>query len=44
VAELRRLRGEAVANYDSVATMRGGESFVRTAMDSFGKIDILVNN
>jgi len=26
VAEIRRLRGEAVANYDSVTTMQGGES------------------
>lgn len=35
---------EAVANYDSVATMQGGESIVKTATDSFGRIDILVNN
>lgn len=44
VAEIRRLGGEAVANYDSVATMQGGESIVKTATDSFGRIDILVSN
>jgi len=36
--------GEAVANYDSVATSEGGESIIKTAIDTFGKLDILVNN
>jgi NAD(P)-dependent dehydrogenase (short-subunit alcohol dehydrogenase family) len=31
-----------VANYDSVATMEGGERIIRTAIDNFGRIDILV--
>ncbi len=44
VAEITQFGGEAVANYDSVATMEGGESLVRTAIDCFGRIDILVNN
>jgi len=44
VAEIKKLGGEAVANYDSVATMQGGENIVRTAIDNFGKVDILVNN
>ena len=44
VAEIRKLGGEAVANYDSVATIEGGENIVKTAMDNFGKVDILVNN
>jgi len=44
VAEIKKLGGEAVANYDSVATMKGGENIVKTAIDNFGKIDILVNN
>jgi NAD(P)-dependent dehydrogenase (short-subunit alcohol dehydrogenase family) len=44
VAEIKRLGGEAVANYDSVATMQGGKNIVKTALDSFGKVDILVNN
>ncbi len=36
--------GKAVANYDDVATTSGGESIIRTAVDSFGSVDILVNN
>lgn len=44
VAEIRNIGGEAVANYDSVATIQGGENIVRTAIESFGKLDILVNN
>jgi len=44
IAEIKRMGGEAVANYDSVATMQGGENIVKTAIDNFGKLDILVNN
>jgi NAD(P)-dependent dehydrogenase (short-subunit alcohol dehydrogenase family) len=44
VAEIRKAGGEAVANYDSVASMAGGQRIVQTAMDSFGRIDIVVNN
>jgi len=44
VAEIKKLGGEAVANYNSVATMQGGENIVKTAIDNFGKVDILVNN
>jgi len=44
VAEIKKLGGEAVANYDSVTTMQGAENIVKTATDSFGKVDILVNN
>tara|TARA_E500000081_G_scaffold67451_1_gene69487 strand:+ start:544 stop:1449 length:906 start_codon:yes stop_codon:yes gene_type:complete len=36
--------GEAVANYDSVATKEGGESIVQTAIDNFGTVDAVVNN
>jgi NAD(P)-dependent dehydrogenase (short-subunit alcohol dehydrogenase family) len=35
--------GTAVANYDSVASMEGGLSIVKTATDAFGRLDILVN-
>lgn len=35
--------GKAVANYDSVASMEGGENIIKTCVDAFGKIDILVN-
>jgi len=44
VAEIKKLGGEAVANYDSVATTKGGENIVKAAVDAFGKLDILVNN
>ena len=35
--------GEATPNYDSVATPEGGQNIVQTAVDTFGKIDILVH-
>jgi NAD(P)-dependent dehydrogenase (short-subunit alcohol dehydrogenase family) len=44
VGEIQSLGGEAVANYDSVATVEGGERIVRAALDAFGKLDICVNN
>jgi NAD(P)-dependent dehydrogenase (short-subunit alcohol dehydrogenase family) len=36
--------GKAVANYDSVATPEGGEAIIQTAIDNFGKVDIVINN
>lgn len=36
--------GEATANHDSVATMAGGENIIKTAIDAYGKLDILINN
>ena len=42
VAEIKAGGGEAVANYQSVATMEGGENIVQTALDNFGKLDIVV--
>ncbi len=44
VAEIVAQGGEAVACYDSVATMAGGENIIKTAMDAYGKVDILINN
>jgi len=44
VEEIRGLGGQAVPNYDNVATLVGGENIVRTAIDAFGKLDILINN
>jgi NAD(P)-dependent dehydrogenase (short-subunit alcohol dehydrogenase family)/uncharacterized OB-fold protein/putative sterol carrier protein len=44
VAEIKQLGGEAVANYDNVATVQGGENIVKAALDAFGRVDILVNN
>ncbi|WP_457553663.1 SDR family NAD(P)-dependent oxidoreductase [Desulfobacula sp.] len=42
--EIKSNGGKAVANFDSVATMKGGQNIVDTAMDHFGKVDILINN
>ena len=44
VEEIRAAGGEAVANYDNVATPEGGEKIVRMAVEFFGKVDILINN
>lgn len=44
VAEIRRMGGEATPNYDSVVTMEGGERIIKAAIDSFGRLDILINN
>jgi NAD(P)-dependent dehydrogenase (short-subunit alcohol dehydrogenase family) len=44
VREIEAAGGEAVANADSVATPEGGEAIVQTAIDAFGRIDIVINN
>ena len=44
VEEITAAGGQAVANYDSVATMEGGQNIVQTALDQFGTVDILINN
>ena len=43
VEEIRTMGGEAVANYDSVGSMEGGERIIKTAVENFGRLDILVN-
>ena len=42
VEEISELGGRAVASYHSVATMEGGENIVKTAMEQFGRLDIVV--
>ena len=44
VDEIKAMGGEAVANYDNVATVEGGEAILKTALDAFGRVDGLVNN
>ena len=44
VDEIKAAGGEAVANYDNVATIEGGKNIVKSAVDAFGKVDILINN
>ncbi|MBV8159384.1 MAG: SDR family NAD(P)-dependent oxidoreductase, partial [Acidimicrobiia bacterium] len=36
--------GEAIANTDDISTWTGGESVVQHAIDTFGRLDVLVNN
>ena len=42
VNQIKANGGEAVANYDSVSEMEGGENIIKTALDNFGKLDIVV--
>ncbi|MRR35865.1 SDR family NAD(P)-dependent oxidoreductase, partial [bacterium] len=44
VDEIKALGGSAVPNYDNVASAAGGENIVKTAVDAFGRVDILINN
>lgn len=42
--EIRAAGGEAVVSTDSVATPDGGKAIIDAALDSFGRLDILVHN
>jgi NAD(P)-dependent dehydrogenase (short-subunit alcohol dehydrogenase family) len=44
VDEIKAAGGKAVANTDDVADWDGAASLVRTALDAFGGLDVLVNN
>ncbi|MFD9669229.1 SDR family NAD(P)-dependent oxidoreductase [Rhodococcus sp. NPDC059968] len=44
VDEITAFGGTAVANRDSVATEESGRAIVQTALDEFGRLDVLVNN
>jgi NAD(P)-dependent dehydrogenase (short-subunit alcohol dehydrogenase family) len=44
VEEIVAAGGEAVANYDGVHTWAGGQAIVRSALDAFGRVDVVVNN
>jgi NAD(P)-dependent dehydrogenase (short-subunit alcohol dehydrogenase family) len=44
VAELTGAGGSAVANHDTIATPEGGEAIVATALEHFGRVDVVVNN
>ncbi|MBM3730299.1 MAG: SDR family oxidoreductase [Actinobacteria bacterium] len=44
VDEIKAAGGEAVSDHNSVATPEGGAAIVKTAIDSFGRVDIVVNN
>ena len=42
--EIRASGGEAVANGDDVASMEGAARIIATAVERFGRLDVLVNN
>ncbi|WP_227980400.1 SDR family oxidoreductase [Nocardia spumae] len=44
VEEIKALGGEAIANGDDVSSEEGAQRLIRTAIDTFGALDVLVNN
>lgn len=44
VDEITKAGGRAVANMDSVATPEGGQAIIDTAVEAFGRVDIVINN
>ena len=44
VDEIKAAGGQAVANYGSVTDPEAGEAMVKSAVDNFGRLDILINN
>lgn len=44
VKEIEAAGGEAVANFDSVATPEGAAGIIKSAIDTWGRVDIVVNN
>ena len=44
VDEIRAMGGEAIANTDSVTDYAGAGRIVQTAIDTFGGLDVVVNN
>lgn len=43
VQDIKTAGGEAIANYDSVATFEGGKNMIQTALNTYGKLDIVVH-
>ncbi len=44
VSEIKGMGGDAVSNYENVVSFEGAERMVKCALDSFGRLDILINN
>jgi NAD(P)-dependent dehydrogenase (short-subunit alcohol dehydrogenase family) len=44
VAEITARGGNAVANYENIATQDGADALVATALESFGRLDGIVHN
>ncbi|MHC5021784.1 MAG: SDR family NAD(P)-dependent oxidoreductase, partial [Planctomycetota bacterium] len=44
VEEIKAAGGEAVANYDDVASVDGGQRILQSGIDAFEKVDGVINN
>ncbi|MFQ5416871.1 MAG: SDR family NAD(P)-dependent oxidoreductase [Myxococcota bacterium] len=44
VDEIKSAGGEAVANYDDVSSVEGGQKILQSGLDSFDKVDGVINN
>jgi NAD(P)-dependent dehydrogenase (short-subunit alcohol dehydrogenase family) len=44
VGEIKAEGGEAVANYDDVASVEGGQRILQSGIDAFDKVDGVINN
>jgi len=44
VDEIKATGGDAAASFDSVSTPEGGARIVETAVETFGKVDVVINN
>jgi NAD(P)-dependent dehydrogenase (short-subunit alcohol dehydrogenase family) len=44
VQAIRQAGGQAIANYDSVEDPAAGERIVQQALDTWGRLDVLINN
>jgi NAD(P)-dependent dehydrogenase (short-subunit alcohol dehydrogenase family) len=43
-AAIRASGGEAVASTDSVATVEGGKAIIEAALDTYGRVDVVIHN
>ncbi len=44
VAEVKKAGGQAVAHHESIATVVGADTLIKTAVAAFGRVDVLINN
>jgi len=44
VAEIKKMGGDAVANGESVSDFKGAKRIIQCALDTFGQLNIIVNN
>jgi len=44
VEEIKALGGEAVAHTEDISSFKGAETLIGTAVDAFGRLDVLINN